>query len=188
MNKIAIALVAALVATPAAAWQGNKVNVDVSGVADRLGLDLAAVELKNDIVQVTPPVAASVCGVTTSELATQQRDAGTMSWGISVGCWFATPQSGIDAWSGSGEVSHGAPAAPDAELMAPDPDGTGEVAPELHAAAARARPIVAAMRRRGIMRVRVAEGGARRRQARMEAQIHPTGLGPRRLASCPETR
>ena len=79
MKKQFAALAAAIIlATPAAAFQSNVVHVDVSAVADRLGLDLAAVELENNVVQVTPPVAATACGATTSELSYQAQQGATM--------------------------------------------------------------------------------------------------------------
>lgn len=83
MNKqsASLAAAAALVAaaSPAAAWQANRVHVDVSGVVNRLGLDLATVSLDNNVVLLLPPAAASVCGATTSELAYQQQQGGRMS-------------------------------------------------------------------------------------------------------------
>lgn len=82
MNKPFAALAAAAViatAAPAAAFQANRVQVDVSAVINRLGLDLAAVSLDNNIVMLMPPAAATVCGATTSELAYQQQQGGRMS-------------------------------------------------------------------------------------------------------------
>lgn len=81
MKKPFAALAAAAViaaAAPAATFQANQVHVDVSAVANRLGLDLAAVGLDNNVVLLLPPAAATVCGATTGELAYQQQQVGRM--------------------------------------------------------------------------------------------------------------
>jgi len=79
MNKYLIAFTAAVAATAPAAAQDNKVRVDVSGVLDRLELDLTAVGLTNNVVRLPPPAAASVCNMTTSQLAYQHQQVGNMS-------------------------------------------------------------------------------------------------------------
>ena len=83
MNKFLIALAAAVaVATPATAQNADRdgtVGVNVSGVLDRLGIDLNTHAIPNNILRILPPAAASVCNMSTSQLAYQYQQVGNMN-------------------------------------------------------------------------------------------------------------